>query len=77
MNRDQTRQLTAYHGVLFTICFLGTVFAGVVSTLMSVYLPVAVKDLLGEKNATEYNTISAYINAVFILGGAFGDLSAV
>lgn len=65
-------KITAYHWVLFTICFLGTVFAGIVSTLMSVYLPVAVKDLLGDKNPNELNNISAYINAIFILGGSFG-----
>ena len=65
-------KITSYHWVLFTSCFLGTAFAGTVSTLMSVYLPVAVKDLLGDKNDHELNNISAYINAVFILGGSFG-----
>lgn len=67
---DET--ITAYHWLLFAICFLGTVFAGIVSTLMSVYLPVAVKDLLGDKNQGELNTISAYINSIFIFGGALG-----
>ena len=65
-------KITSYHWVLFIICFFGTAFAGTVSTLMSVYLPVAVKDLLGDKNDHELNNISAYINAVFILGGSFG-----
>lgn len=64
--------ITRYHWILFTICFLGMAFSGIVSTLMSVYLPVAVKDLLGNKNADELNNISAYINAIFIFGGAFG-----
>jgi MFS family permease len=57
---------------MFAICFLGTAFAGVISTLMSVYLPVAVKDLLGDKSESELNNISAYINAIFIFGGAVG-----
>jgi MFS family permease len=69
---EQNEKITAYHWLLFSICFLGAVFAGTISTLMSVYLPVAVKDLLGDKNPEELNTISAYINAVFILGGSFG-----
>jgi MFS family permease len=68
----QTEKISPYHWVLFAICFTGTAFAGTVSTLMSVYLPVAVKDLLGDTNAEDLNTISAYINAVFIFGGAFG-----
>ena len=72
MNTDHDNKITPYHGLLFAICFLGTAFAGVVSTLMSVYLPVAVKDLLGDKNLEELNNISAYINAIFIFGGAFG-----
>jgi MFS family permease len=72
MNVIHEEKITAYHWVLFTICFLGTAFAGVISTLMSVYLPVAVKDLLGNKTEDELNYISAYINAVFIFGGAIG-----
>ena len=72
MNPDQKEKITPYHWLLFAICFLGTAFAGIVSTLMSVYLPVAVKDLLGEKDGNQLNTISAYINAVFIYGGALG-----
>ena len=64
--------INTYHWVLFAICFLGTAFAGTVSTLMSVYLPVAVRDLLGEKTEEDINYISAYINAIFILGGAAG-----
>lgn len=70
MNANQ--EITGYHWLLFVICFLGTAFAGVMSTLMFVYLPVAVKDLLGSKNPDELNNISAYINSVFIFGGAFG-----
>lgn len=66
------QKITPYHWLLFAICFFGTAFAGTVSTLMSVYLPVAVKDLLGNKSDQELNNISAYINAVFILGGSFG-----
>src|SRR6476646_10839705 len=72
MTSVQKEKITAYHWILFAICFLGTAFAGVISTLMSVYLPVAVKDRLGDKDADELNSISAYINAVFIFGGAFG-----
>ncbi|WP_298392428.1 hypothetical protein, partial [Hydrotalea sp.] len=35
----------------FIICFISIMFSGISSMLMSVYLPVAVKDLLG--NVTE------------------------
>jgi len=63
-----------YLGLLFTICFLCSILGGTVSTLMSVYLPVAVKDLLGDA-ALNMNTISAYINALFIFGWALGGFT--
>ena len=73
---DHGEKITPYNWILFAICFLGTAFAGTVSTLMSVYLPVAVKDLLGDKSESDLNNISAYINAVFIFGGSFGGIIA-
>ncbi|ULQ54253.1 MFS transporter [Flavihumibacter fluvii] len=76
MNPIQKERITAYHWALFAICFFGTAFAGTVSTLMSVYLPVAVKDLLGDTSSEDMNYISAYINAVFVFGGAFGGFFA-
>lgn len=69
-------KITGYHWTLFAICFLGTAFAGVISTLMSVYLPVAVKDLLGNKSEEELNNISAYINSVFLFGGTIGGFAS-
>ena len=57
---------------LFVLSFISTALGGTVSTLMSVYLPVAVRDILGNVSAAQLNNISAYINATFILGWAFG-----
>lgn len=59
---------------LFAICFVSSMFGGVVSTLMSVYLPVAVKDLLGSVSETRLNDVSAYINSIFIFGWMFGGI---
>jgi MFS family permease len=42
---------------------------------MSVYLPVAARDILGDVSLEKLNNISAYINAVFILGWAFGGFT--
>jgi len=61
-------------GILFVICFISSMFGGVVSTLMSVYLPVAVKDLLGNVTEEKLNDVSSYINAVFIFGWMFGGV---
>lgn len=66
------KRISTYRTLLFAICFLSTAFGGAVSTLMSVYLPVVLKDLSMDKSLKELNDISAYINAVFIFGWAFG-----
>lgn len=69
------RKISFYHIILFAICFISTAFGGTVSTLMSVYLPVVVKDLAGNKNPKEISDISAFVNAVFIFGWAFGGFT--
>lgn len=56
----------------FAICFLCNLSAGLISTLMSVYLPVAVRDLSGEVSPDELNYISGYINSLYIAGWALG-----
>ncbi|PWT99311.1 MAG: MFS transporter [Bacteroidetes bacterium] len=76
MNKSDSEKIRSYHVILFVICFLGTALAGTVSTLMAVYLPVAVKELLGETDAGNLNNISAYISAVFIFGGSIGGFIA-
>jgi MFS family permease len=59
---------------LFALCFLSSTLGGTVSTLMSVYLPVAVKDLLGTRQGNLEN-IGASINAVFIYGWMAGGFT--
>lgn len=66
------------HGwVLFAICFLSNVFAGQISTLMSVFLPSTLDALLeGRDVDTEaIDRIGSYINAVFLLGWTLGGIS--
>lgn len=71
----QSEKVKAYHWLLFAICFLGNVLAGLSSTLMSVYMPVVVKDLLGAVDSSELNNVSAYINALYFVGWAIGGLT--
>ncbi|MBC7873841.1 MAG: hypothetical protein H7Y01_07595, partial [Ferruginibacter sp.] len=59
----------------FAICFISGVFCGTVSTLMSVYLPVAVKDLQGSVSDEELTRIGATINSLFIFGWMFGGIT--
>jgi MFS family permease len=68
--KQEESNITGYHLILFIICFAGTAFAGMISTLMSVYLPEVVTEISSESLLTD--NISAYINAVFIIGAAAG-----
>ncbi|MEP7318453.1 MAG: MFS transporter [Panacibacter sp.] len=61
--------------IAFIVCFLSIMFSGIASMLMSVYLPVAVKDLLGTVSEEKMNSVGAYINSIFIFGSMFGGFA--
>ena len=69
---QSTERISAHLWIAFAICFIADILSGTVSTLMSVYLPVVVKDLLGDVSAQQLSKVSAYINSLFILGWAAG-----
>ncbi|MGZ3874090.1 MAG: MFS transporter [Mucilaginibacter sp.] len=68
----KTQVTTARLFALFIICFASSAFGGAVSTLMSVYLPVVVKEMQGSKTPEQLNYLSGVINSLFIFGWAFG-----
>lgn len=70
-----TEKISAYLWIMFAVCFLGNVLAGMASTLMSVYLPVVVTDLMGAVDEAQLNQVSAYINALYFVGWALGGLT--
>lgn len=59
---------------VFIICFLSTMFGGIASMLMSVYLPAVIADLLYDIATDKMNNVSAWINALFIFGWMFGGI---
>src|SRR5690606_11317027 len=61
---------------LFSVCFLGNILAGQVSTLMSVYLPTVLDSLLDTPlEEASVTTIGTYINTVYLLGWTIGGFS--
>lgn len=60
---------------VFLFCFISTMLSGISSMLMSVYLPVVVKELLGNVSDEKMNNVSAVINSVFIFGWMFGGIA--
>ena len=61
--------------LVFFLCFLSNLFGGLVSTLMSVYLPMAVTELSGEQSMGSLGDISAIINSQYIFGWTAGGLA--
>ncbi len=72
---ESAEKISSYHWMMFILCFLGNVMGGTASTLMSVYLPVVVKDLLGGTGVQQLGDVSAYISALYFVGWAIGGLS--
>ncbi|WP_379884293.1 MFS transporter [Larkinella insperata] len=75
MQLPTSRPTTAYRSQVFALCMLVYIFSGTVSTLMSTYLPVVVRDLLGRADSTEFNRVSAYVGATFLYGWMLGGMS--
>jgi MFS family permease len=65
---------TLAYRVLFAICLLCYLFGGLVSTLMSVYLPVVISEVAGPLSPAEAGRIGAYINALFLFGWMLGGI---
>ena len=61
--------------IAFIVCYISIMFSGIASMLMSVYLPVAVKDLLGNVTDEKMNNVAAYINSVFVFGSMAGGFA--
>ncbi|WP_439581038.1 MFS transporter [Dyadobacter bucti] len=59
----------------FGLCVVSYMLSGTVSTLMSVYLPVAIPELKGQPvSEAELGKIGAYVNALFLYGWMCGGL---
>lgn len=75
ITNNEGQKRTPYLWMFFAVCFISSAFGGIVSTLMSVYLPVVIKDVQLSSDPGEHARISAYINAVFIFGWAIGGFA--
>lgn len=59
----------------FALCVVAYTLSGTVSTLMSVYLPVAIPELKGAAvSEAELGEIGAYVNAIYLYGWMCGGL---
>ncbi|MBK9016228.1 MAG: MFS transporter [Saprospiraceae bacterium] len=74
MTPTHTPHNSVYLYLMFALCFLGGVFGGVASTLMSAYLPVVLKELTSGAEQSDTDRIGAIINAAYLFGMMFGGI---
>jgi MFS family permease len=75
VSKLKPEKINAYLWLLFTICFIGNIMGGTASTIMPVYLPEVVKDLLGLVSKEKINQASAFITSLFFVGWAIGGFT--
>ncbi len=66
--------LSRYLLLVFVGCWLGGVFDGMDSTLMTVVMPVAIKDLIGSSDKSAISQVGAIVTAVFLFGWTIGGM---
>lgn len=63
-----------YHWMVFLGCWLGGIFDGMDSTLMSVAGPRAIADLIGTSDALAVGAVNSSVSALFLLGWTLGGV---
>lgn len=63
-----------YYLLVFVGCWLGGVFDGLDSTLMSVAMPAALTELLGTTDKSAISRVASYVGCVFLLGWMAGGI---
>ncbi len=71
---SNSTRISAYHLVVFFVCWLGGMFDGMDSTFMSAVQPKAVEELLRGTVDLDPYTIASYINAAFLFGWMGGGI---
>lgn len=66
--------VSRYHWLVFAGCWLGGIFDGMDSTLMSVVMPVALGELVGSTDKAVIGPIASYVTAIFLLGWTVGGI---
>ncbi len=66
--------ISRYHLLVFLACWLGGIFDGMDSTLMSVVMPVAIGELAGSTDKSVVGPIASYVTSIFLLGWMLGGI---
>lgn len=63
-----------YHLMVFLGCWMGGIFDGMDSTLMSVVMPTAIGELLHSADKAVIGPVAAYVTSVFLIGWMLGGV---
>ncbi|WP_303674082.1 MFS transporter [Vampirovibrio chlorellavorus] len=66
--------ISRYHWLVFVGCWLGGIFDGMDSTLMSVAMPTAIGELTGSTDKSVIGPIASYVTSIFLLGWMAGGI---
>lgn len=66
--------ITKYHVMVFIGCWLGGIFDGMDSTLMSVLMPDAVSQLIHSHDKALVGPIASYVQSIFLFGWMLGGV---
>lgn len=66
--------ISKYHLMVFLGCWLGGIFDGMDSTLMSVVMPTAIGELAGSSDKSVVGPIASYVTSIFLLGWMVGGI---
>lgn len=66
--------ISKYHLMVFFGCWLGGIFDGMDSTLMSVAMPSAIGELTGSTDKSVVGPIASYVTSIFLVGWMLGGI---
>ena len=66
--------ISRYHWLAFFCCWMGGIFDGLDSTLMSVTMPLALGELVGSTDKVVVGPIASYVTSVFLVGWMTGGV---
>lgn len=74
MPQDDSLRITSYQWMMFCLCWLAGIFAGMNANLFSLMLPQAMQEVLGTNDRAAISQMGSYILSLFLIGWMAGGL---
>jgi MFS family permease len=73
-NSIETKAEQSYRFKMYALCWITSMFAGITSTLMPLYLSVIAQDIYGNSAVENVSTMGSYVNSIFLIGWTCGGI---